>query len=214
MIDADKGLRYLILAIHVKIKQLNEEPRKLQKIKLRKQLLKLYHFYKLLKRSSNKKERRWWVRCIFQEERRALQGASENLIREMETHDPEVFKNFLRFTPAMFYELLDHVEHRIYKQYAVRKPIEATTRLEVLLRFLGSGNSMRSLSYEFRIGVSTIKQIIEEVCDAIWNKLKDTFVQLSHDDWNNIAQGYEETWNLPNCIGAIDGRHMAIRVGV
>lgn len=40
---------YLLVAIEVKIKQLNEESRKIKKIKLRKQLIKLNNFYKILK---------------------------------------------------------------------------------------------------------------------------------------------------------------------
>ena len=28
------------------------------------------------------------------------------------------------------------------------------------------------------------------------------------DDWKNIAKDFYEIWNLPHCIGAIDGKHV------
>ncbi|XP_026819304.1 putative nuclease HARBI1 [Rhopalosiphum maidis] len=30
------------------------------------------------------------------------------------------------------------------------------------------------------------------------------------DQWKNIAERYESLWNLPNCIGSIDGKHIRI----
>jgi len=30
------------------------------------------------------------------------------------------------------------------------------------------------------------------------------------DQWENIAERYKLLWNLPNCIGSIDGKHIRI----
>lgn len=29
--------------------------------------------------------------------------------------------------------------------------------------------------------------------------------------WKHIIEGFLEKWNLPNCVGAIDGKHIAIQ---
>nr|CAH7719028.1 unnamed protein product [Callosobruchus chinensis] len=29
-------------------------------------------------------------------------------------------------------------------------------------------------------------------------------------DWRNISQSFEELWNFPHCLGAIDGKHVSI----
>lgn len=33
----------------------------------------------------------------------------------------------------------------------------------------------------------------------------------SHDEWEKIAKDFEEKWNYPNCLGAIDGKHVVIQ---
>ena len=30
-------------------------------------------------------------------------------------------------------------------------------------------------------------------------------------EWRNIAKKYEKYWNFPNCVGAINGRHVTIQ---
>ncbi|KAJ8982002.1 hypothetical protein NQ317_004089 [Molorchus minor] len=39
-------------------------------------------------------------------------------------------------------------------------------------RYLASGNSFGSLAFNFRLGESTIKEIIYSTCEAIWIKLQ------------------------------------------
>lgn len=34
--------------------------------------------------------------------------------------------------------------------------------------FLATGNSFRSLAFTYRVGRSTISNIIEDICEAIW----------------------------------------------
>jgi len=34
---------------------------------------------------------------------------------------------------------------------------------------------------------------------------------LDRSDWERVAQGFMEKWQFPNCVGAIDGRHMKIK---
>jgi len=31
------------------------------------------------------------------------------------------------------------------------------------------------------------------------------------DGWMNIVRNFEEHWNFPNCLGAIDGKHVMIQ---
>lgn len=80
------------------------------------------------------------------------------------------------------------------------------------LRFLATGESVKSLSYQFRLGVSTTCQIVKEVCAAIHLVLSlDYLRQPTKVDWEKAAKGFDHLWDFPNCIGALDGKHIRMR---
>ncbi|VEN43469.1 unnamed protein product, partial [Callosobruchus maculatus] len=64
--------------------------------------------------------------------------------------------------------------------------------------------------YSTRIHESTISKLIPEVCKATYKHLKGRYIKTPHtqEAWAEIAAGYEKNWNFPNCIGALDGRHI------
>ena len=61
--------------------------------------------YAILK-NKEKCRRQYWVRPIFREERRLMQGASDNLVREMEDTDVEKYFNYFRMPFETFQKLL------------------------------------------------------------------------------------------------------------
>lgn len=72
---------------------------------------------------------------------------------------------------------------------------------------------MVSISYAFRIAPSTVSHIIRETCDTLWECLNENvLLQPNEESWLQIAQDFEEKWNLPHCVGAIDGKHVVIQV--
>lgn len=36
----------------------------------------------------------------------------------------------------------------------------------------------------------------------------------TQDEWLNIAKNYEDTWNFPYCLGAIDGKHIQLQASI
>ena len=78
--------------------------------------------------------------------------------------------------------------------------------------FLASGDSYGGLGARFRIATSTVSQIIPEVCDAIWEALSPTeMAPPTLEKWQEIENGFGKRWNFPNCVGAIDGKHVVIQ---
>jgi hypothetical protein len=56
-----------------------------------------------------------------------------------------------------------------------------------------------------------VAAIIRHVCEVIWRELKDIVMcEPSEDKWIAIAQGFERNVKIPNCIGALDGKHIRL----
>ena len=71
---------------------------------------------------------------------------------------------------------------------------------------------MTMIVYNFRIGLSTARQIILDVCTAIWDALASIHLSVpSEAEWHSIAKDFYVRWNFPNCIGAIDWKHIVIQ---
>ncbi|CAB3227698.1 unnamed protein product [Arctia plantaginis] len=106
-----------------------------------------------------------------------------------------------------FETLLNILREDLQKQTTkFRRPIEPEERLAICLRFLATGNSFRSLAFNYRLGEKTVRYIVYETCTAIWNNMK--VPTPSEEDWKQIARKYWEKLNFPNCIGALDGKHV------
>ncbi|CAC5416262.1 unnamed protein product [Mytilus coruscus] len=136
------------------------------------------------KRRTKKVKRNWTKPWLT---RRADLGVCQTLLKELSNEDSDSFRNFLRVSPQQFAYLLDMVKDSIKKSSTnMRTCITAEERLSLTLRYLATGESYRSLSYSFRIAPSTVCSIIPEVCDALYQALKDTYLKCSID----FAIGY------------------------
>ncbi|VEN37661.1 unnamed protein product, partial [Callosobruchus maculatus] len=47
---------------------------------------------------------------------------------------------------------------------------------------------------------------------AIYQVLKKDYFKFpgTVEQWKHIAKAFEEKWNFPNCLGAVDGKHVNI----
>jgi hypothetical protein len=77
-------------------------------------------------------------------------------------------------TPDRFEELLQKVSGVIQRSDTVmREAIPARVMLELVLSYLATGNSYRSLSHFFRVSKPAISLFTPEVLDAIYDCLKE-----------------------------------------
>ncbi|XP_058623365.1 uncharacterized protein LOC131534485 [Onychostoma macrolepis] len=110
--------------------------------------------------------------------------------------------------------LLGKVKHLITKQDTkMRLAIPPGERMSLTLRFLATGESFKSLRFQYRVGTSTISQIVVETCAALYQVLKEDFLKTpsTEAEWQAIAQDFERKWQFPHCLGAIDGKHIHIQ---
>ena len=84
--------------------------------------------------------------------------------------------------------------------------------LLIIYSFLATGDSFWTLHIRFRRGASTIAQVVYDVCDAIWEVMHPIYMAPpTVDDWKQIEHRFNTRWNFPNCIGAIDSKHVMMR---
>ena len=115
-------------------------------------------------------------------------------------------------SPECFDHLAGLIRDKITRKCHVRKPISPQERLVVTLRYLATGDSQHSLGFMFKLRRSTVNGIINEVCEELYNASSD-YVKppTSVDDWKKISTDFNELWNMPHCLGALDGKHVGIR---
>ena len=141
--------------------------------------------------------RRFWVREIFQE--RKKYRLYHILTGELRLFDKEYFLRFARMTPQRFEHLLSSVgPHLQQTTTKMRVPISPAERLVLTLRFLASGDHSVF--------------ILSETCEKLWEVLSSSYVRAPSTvlEWKKISKEFFDMWDLPHCIGAINGKHIAI----
>jgi len=100
-------------------------------------------------------------------------------------------------------------------RHFLEEGLEPGLKLAITLRYLATGNSYKSLQYGFRVSFSAISLLILEVFEAIIEECWRSAVMSSN------RRGMETyfwavccKWNFRHCVGAIDGKHVAIRCTV
>lgn len=111
--------------------------------------------------------------------RRNEQGASNNFLREVEEEDPVTYKNHLRLNSEQFDYLLSKVKTNIQKEDTILRPaLPARLKLQIVMRYLATGDSFSSLESSFRVPKSSISKFLPSVLDAIYEALEE-YIQVN-----------------------------------
>ncbi|XP_067285679.1 uncharacterized protein [Pseudorasbora parva] len=124
------------------------------------------------------------------------------------------FWDLLRISVEDFNFLLEKVAPHITKKDThLRKAISPKERLSVTLRFLATGETFNSLSFQYRIGSTTLSRIVMETCAALTSVLREEYLKTptTESAWKAIAKDFADKWNFPHCLGAVDGKHIFIQ---
>ena len=147
--------------------------------------------------------------------RREEKGYFNNIVEELRAEDTASYREMMRMDYETFQDILTAITPTISKKQVQggHKIISPAERLTLTLRYLATGESFKSLHYQFRIGRATISYIVREVCQAIFQTLGPVNMKVpsTEEEWATIALEFEQRWQFPNCIGAIDGKHVVMR---
>ncbi|XP_034838224.1 protein ALP1-like [Maniola jurtina] len=168
----------------------------------------LWILYRRLRRR-RRRQRRYWVHPILSD--RLSSSLFVTLYPELRLHE-ENFFNYFRMSVATFDFLYDFIENDLKSsENAVRYCISPKEKLIVTLRYLATGSSFAELQYGYKIGKSTISGIIKQVCQVLWRNLKTLVMSPpTKEIWTQISIQFENKAYFPNCVGALDGKHVRL----
>ena len=92
-------------------------------------------------------------------------------------------------------------------------PVQADERLALTLRFLATGETFQSLNFQYRISLNAVSCIVKGCCKAIVEQMASNFIKVpsKEAEWLDISKRFEEKWNFPRTLGAIDDKHVGIQ---
>lgn len=78
-------------------------------------------------------------------------------------------------------------------------------------RYFAQGQRQSTIAHNYRLAKNEFANIIQQVSNAIMKEFGGEFMEFSEMNWAKVANEFNHKWQLPNCAGAIDGQHVAIR---
>lgn len=77
---------------------------------------------------------------------------------------------------------------------------------------MASGESFRSLAFQYRIHHSWISVFVREVLQSIRKRMLHIYIpEPTKEQMEANARDFYSLWNYPNCCASIDGKHIRIR---
>ena len=69
------------------------------------------------------------------------------------------------------------------------------------------------MQYYWRVGRTTICKFVPQVCQAILKEFQHEYLTCPADpeDGKKIEERFGNRWNVPHVVGALDGKHIAIK---
>ena len=128
--------------------------------------------------------------------------------------DTEAYKRMMRMNYETFCKILTVIEPEIFQQEIIEghKTIKLTVRLTLVIRFLATSKTFTWLHFQSRMGKAMISYIIHEVRGAIYKVIGPYMsVPSTVEKWSEITSAFESRWQYPNCLGAVDRKHLNIR---
>ncbi|XP_036317587.1 putative nuclease HARBI1, partial [Rhagoletis pomonella] len=169
------------------------------------ELYKLYEEYEEYK--SRKGLRKYKIRPINRNW--STGGYQLQVFKQIKTLEPDQLFSHTRMPPNVFELLLKLVSKSLRKP---RQRIDPEERLSLVLLYLSQGASMKSIAWSYKLGITTVRNIILETCEVIWQILSPIYMsEPTESQYKDIADDFFNMWNIPNCVGAIDGKHIAIK---
>ncbi|XP_055308008.1 uncharacterized protein LOC129572115 isoform X2 [Sitodiplosis mosellana] len=159
-----------------------------------------------LKRRKNK--RRCWVNPYLKG--RDFRGRY-NDFADIKSFPPSFRENF-HMTNQHFDDIFNKIEQHLQPARYVRQDIiPPRAKLAMVLEYLACGSLQRHIASNYRVSKQAFGKIVDQVCTSICMEMGNEMPKLNKEQWLQISNTFNCKWDFPNCVGAIDGKHIAIK---
>ena len=125
--------------------------------------------------------------------------------------DEREWKRNLRVSRPTFFYLCSKLHAKLQRTHKARAPISVETKVAITLWRLGTNVEYRTISHLFGVGISTACGIVYEVCQEIVRYFLRMYIKIPQGhDAMAVVEGFQNTWDFPQCFGAVDGSHIPI----
>ena len=107
--------------------------------------------------------------------------------------------------------MISRTKHFLQKETAMCKTITPEEKLPITLRFLATGESYKSLMYQYCVSDSTVSKLLPVECDISKVFIDEImYIPSTKNDWLRIATEFEGLWQSLNCIKAFRGKQIVL----
>ena len=156
-------------------------------------------------------KRKCWVQPWLG--KRETHGAFHTIFQDVRM-DPQKCREYIRMNNVQFLYLVDLLSNDLQKEDTqMRKCISPEEMVCLTLRYLATGETFRSLEFQFRISRKVVFNAIITTVNALVKVLGSKYLSTpkTESKWLEISNKFNERWNFPNGIGALDGKHIVIQ---
>nr|XP_006825496.1 PREDICTED: uncharacterized protein LOC100375701 [Saccoglossus kowalevskii] len=140
-----------------------------------------------------KTQRKVWV--IKWLTRRHEFGQYDSLLIELHKEDQRGYRNYLRITPELFQEMVAKLTPRLQKQSTfMREPLQVGLKLAPI---------------QVCSTASGLKKVPS--ASSYLRCVKPSSRPETEEEWKEVATMFSTRWSYHNCLGAVDGKHIAMK---
>lgn len=152
-----------------------------------------------------------WVNRVYL--RRDGYGFYHSLLPDLINNNQVTTRDLFRLDHDVFVRLCNQLRPTLEKFSPFRTPLSPEEKIAIALKFFAHGECYSSLSFVSRVAKPTLSKIIPEVCLAIIDNLGSEYMAIPNTEaaWRSIARRFDDRWQFPNCLGAVDGKHVSIK---
>ncbi|XP_036321268.1 protein ALP1-like [Rhagoletis pomonella] len=157
------------------------------------------------KRKQCRRNRRWAVHPVNRD--RLPNGYFKKVFLKSKPVDSKLFL-LTRMNRSVYNLLINLLRGFLEKP---KQQISAEERLVITLMYLAHGTRFEIIASMHKMGRTTVRNIVFETCELLWTTLSPTYLsEPTTTQYKHIADDFFNLWNIPNCVGAVDGKHVAI----